>query len=332
MQTSVQITVNVNVLKYLSLLGIVLAIPHLYRILDFCWLYFLRPSSVKRYLHGNAPYAIVTGATDGIGKATAAELLTRGFNLILHGRNEAKMQKVVEELRAAVKGKGKADTADIRYFLADAAKGGHDFAKLVEPFRDLHVTVVMHNVGGSDLNPERIDERTEEFIMSAVNKNAFFSLLLTRTLLPQLRRAAHSGPVQVVFVGSVACDLAPARLPIYAASKGFLQALTRGLDNDERFFGVPTGVSFTYLAVGAVHSDNHDAPILPSLTVPTSARFGRAVVESIGCGRRRIAPYYMHAMQSWSVGVIGESVVDAMSAQEMKGLIAQATKEKGKGK
>ena len=161
-----------------------------------------------------------------------------------------------------------------------------------------------------------------------MNKNAFFSLLLTRALLPQLRRAAQSGPVHVLFVGSVAGDIAPPRLQLYAASKGFLQALVRGLDNDEAHFGKPTGVRFTYLAVGAVHSDNHEAPILPSLTVPTSARFGRAVVESIGCGRRRIAPYYVHAMQSWSVGVMGETLVDMMSAQEMELLIKQAAKGK----
>lgn len=174
----------------------------------------------------------------------------------------------------------------------------------------------------------RIDGRTEEYLAGVVRKNAFFSLFLTRALLPQLRRCAKSGPVQVLFVGSVAGDIAPARLPLYAASKGFLQALTRGLDNDEQFFGKPTGVRFTYLAVGAVHSDNHDAPMPPSLTVPTSQRFARAVVESVGCGRRRIAPYYIHAVQSWSVGVMGHWVVDSMSAKEMESLIGQA--EKGK--
>ncbi len=155
MRTSIDITVNYYVVKYVFLLGIILSIPYVYRVLDFCWLYFLRPSSAKRYLHGNAPYAIVTGATDGIGKATAVELLTRGFNVILHGRNEAKMQKVVEELRATLAGKGNADKADIRYFLADVEKSGHDFEKMIAPFKDLHITVVLHNVGGANLYPGR---------------------------------------------------------------------------------------------------------------------------------------------------------------------------------
>ena len=120
--------------------GLVIAKQTL-RLSQFLWFYLLRPSSVKKYLHGPAPYAVVTGATDGIGKATAIELFRRGFNLIIHGRNEAKVQKVVEEIKAHGSG-------DVRYFLADAAKGGHDFARLLEPFGGLNITLVIHNVGG----------------------------------------------------------------------------------------------------------------------------------------------------------------------------------------
>ena len=138
----------------LAVLGGILAIPHLYRVASFVWLYFLRPSTVCKYLHGPAggTYALVTGATDGIGKATAAELLRNGFNLILHGRNEAKMRRVVEELRASVP---EGRDADVRYFIADAAIGGHEFERLVEPFGELHVTLVYHNVGGGDASGKR---------------------------------------------------------------------------------------------------------------------------------------------------------------------------------
>ena len=127
--------------------GLVIAKQTL-RLSQFLWFYFLRPSSVRKYLHGPAPYAVVTGATDGIGKATAIELFRRGFNLIIHGRNEAKVQKVVEEIKAHGSG-------DVRYFLADAAKGGHDFARLLEPFSGLNITLVIHNVGGSHFTRDR---------------------------------------------------------------------------------------------------------------------------------------------------------------------------------
>nr|VWO94143.1 3-oxoacyl-reductase [Ganoderma boninense] len=314
---------SVSILSALAALGVILAIPHIYGILDLLWFHFLRPSSVKCYMHGGgAPYAIVTGATDGIGKATAAELLRRGFNLILHGRNEAKMQKVVEELGACAQ-------RDIQYFIGDTSKDGHDWETLLALFRELHITVVVHNVGGEPLVDTRIDERPEEYLLGVVRSNAFFALFLTRALLPQLRRACHSGPVQVLLVGSFACDVGPPRLPMYAASKGFLRALARALSNDERFFGVggvPSRVQFTYLSVGAVHSANHPAPMPPSLAVPTSARFAWWLVETVGCGRRHVVPYLVHALQYGLMRMSGERAVDEGMAERMRVLMERAAK------
>ena len=138
-----------SIVYVLAVVGVLLAIPHVHRVASFIWLYALRPTTIKRYLHGpkGGAYAVVTGATDGIGKATAAELLRNGFNVILHGRNEVKMQKVVEELRRRVPEK---KDADVRYFIADASASGLDYAKIVQPLKDLHITLVYHNVGGSD--------------------------------------------------------------------------------------------------------------------------------------------------------------------------------------
>src|SRR4051794_34555478 len=45
--------------------------------------------------------ALVTGATDGIGRATAAALLERGARVIVHGRDQARIDKAVRELREA---------------------------------------------------------------------------------------------------------------------------------------------------------------------------------------------------------------------------------------
>ena len=70
---------HVSVINRLAVFGLVLGCPLVYRFLSFVWIYFIRPSSVNKYLTGPAPYALVTGATDGIGKAVAKELYRRGF-------------------------------------------------------------------------------------------------------------------------------------------------------------------------------------------------------------------------------------------------------------
>ncbi|RPD54319.1 NAD(P)-binding protein [Lentinus tigrinus ALCF2SS1-7] len=310
----------VGAVKLLAVLGGVLAVPHLCRISSFVWLYFLRPSSLRRYLHGPSPYALITGATDGIGKALARELLRNGFNLILHGRNETKMKKVVEELRKSVPDK---PDADIRYFIADASQAGHDFTQMIETFKDLHITLVYHNVGGSDTSPERLDERTEDYLYAMLHKNTLFALFLNRVLLPHLRRSAKSGPVLVQFMGSLAGDVAPPRLSIYAASKGFLESLSHGLDNDELFFDGPTGVRYAYLVAGPVQT----GPMGENFRTPSCETFAKAVMARTGCGGRRVVPYAVHAVLLWFMGnVLGDAAVDRFSAEEIRSLIEQAKK------
>lgn len=138
----------VSAVQALAAVGLILLVPQVYRFLHFAWLYFLRPSAVHKYLHGPLTYALVTGATDGIGRAVAQELYDRGFNLILHGRNEEKMRKVADSIRAR-------GTRDVRYFIADASAPGIEFERLLEPYSSLNIRLVIHNVGGQPWTRER---------------------------------------------------------------------------------------------------------------------------------------------------------------------------------
>ncbi|PCH40817.1 NAD(P)-binding protein [Wolfiporia cocos MD-104 SS10] len=308
----------VSTVQILAVAGVVLLIPQLYRFINFIWLYFLRPSTVHEYLHHPPTYALITGASDGIGKAVARELYDKGFNLILHGRNEEKMRKVADEIRAR-------GAHDVRYFLADASAPSHDFARMVEPYKDLNITLVFHNVGSSDFTKERIDEQNESYVLGIAQRNAIFPLLLTRALLPKLRLSARNGPVLVAFVGSQAGDISPPRFSVYAASKSFLIALTRGLDNDERVWGAPTGIRFEYLAVGQVQSNS--LRVQASLSSPTSERFAKAVVAHLGCGWRRYAPWMPHAVMQWAMEFLGEKAVDMFTAQAIGQMLEEREKK-----
>jgi 17beta-estradiol 17-dehydrogenase / very-long-chain 3-oxoacyl-CoA reductase len=103
-------------------------------------------SRIHRYLYGAAPYALVTGATDGIGKAVARELYVRGFNLILHGRNESKLQRVREEIQSAG-----SPRKDVKLWVADATSPEVDFEAAVRQWEGLDITLVVHNVGGAPI-------------------------------------------------------------------------------------------------------------------------------------------------------------------------------------
>ncbi|CCM02152.1 uncharacterized protein FIBRA_04230 [Fibroporia radiculosa] len=304
--------------EYLALVAVAFLAPQLYRFINFIWLYFLRPCTVHEYLHTSPSYALITGASDGIGKALAQELYDRGFSLILHGRNEEKMRKVCDQIR-------RQGSRNVHYFIADASAEGHDFAKMMEPFKDLHITLVVHNVGSSELRWEKTDGLSEEYLLDIVRRNALFPMLLTRVLLPKLRAAAKSGPVLVQFIGSQAGDISPPRLGLYAGSKSFLKALARSLDTDELVWETPSGVRFEYLLVGQVQSNSMQ--ISTSIGTPSSERFAKAIVARMGCGWRKYAPYMPHAVMQWSMEAMGENVVDMFTAQAIGELTKKLEKK-----
>lgn len=135
--------------QVLTVLGGAVAFKTLYNFTSFLSLY-LRPATYHRFLRGNSSYALITGASDGIGKAFAKELHAKGFNLILHGRNEEKLKKVREEIVDAGAG-----AREVRIWVADAAVPRPDFKDAIAKWEGLDISLVIHNVGGTEFRPER---------------------------------------------------------------------------------------------------------------------------------------------------------------------------------
>ena len=123
-----------------SLVGAFIILKQLYRFATFLSLHLTAPG-VRKFVYGRAPYALVTGATDGIGKEVAKELYRRGFNLVLHGRNPEKLVKV----KAEIKNLG---SREVRVWVEDASRAQVDFEKAVRQWDDIEITLVVHNVGG----------------------------------------------------------------------------------------------------------------------------------------------------------------------------------------
>lgn len=129
--------------QILALTGTLCILQTTYTLLRLATVYF-GPSHVHRYLHSAKSYALVTGATDGIGKAVARELYNKGFNLILHGRSEEKLQRVKAELQAQA-----STSRDVRLWVANANDPDVDFEAAVAQWDDLEITLVIHNVGSA---------------------------------------------------------------------------------------------------------------------------------------------------------------------------------------
>lgn len=135
---------------------------------------------------------LVTGSTDGIGKATAVELALRGAKVLLHGRDSEKGQKVLEEIVNSTGNKSSefievdlASQGQVRKLASDVKKGQDE----------LHVLI--NNAG--TFQPQR--RLTEDGLETTFAVNHLAPFLLTNELLDLLKRSA---PSRIITVASMA--------------------------------------------------------------------------------------------------------------------------------
>ncbi|KAL7895467.1 short chain dehydrogenase/reductase [Trichoderma sp. SZMC 28014] len=265
---------------------------------------YLLPSNLKRYAHisadGRPPWALVTGASDGIGRAFADELALRGFNVVLHGRNQAKLDVVKSELQRRHPGR------EFRTLIADAstvqcvnclqageAQSSLDFNAIKDALQDLHLTVLINNAGGGSPNPVYLSlgDCSERRITDNVGVNALFPLHLIRVLLPHL---AQNSPALIMNISSMA-DAGFPMLASYGASKQFLMTLTRAINLESALLGRPD-IECLGVRVGNVTSVSHNKES-PSLFTPSAETMARAALDRAGHGHVVVTGHWAHALQ-----------------------------------
>ena len=138
------------------------------------------------------PLILVTGSTDGIGKATATELALQGARVIIHGRSRAKAREVQRKVQDSSDGQ-KPDIIIADFSDLDQVRG---MAEEINATYD-HLDVLVNNAG--TYQPTR--NLTGEGIEMTFAVNYLAPFLLTSLLLPLLRKSA---PSRIVTVASTA--------------------------------------------------------------------------------------------------------------------------------
>ena len=144
---------------------------------------------------------LVTGATDGLGRALAHDLAASGAELILHGRSRERLDRLVAELVAGGAGEPRTVVADF----AELAQ----VRRMAEEVRATagRLDVLVNNAGVGGGEPDGRTRRTSadgHELRLAVNHLAGF--LLTLELLPLLRASAPARVVNVASLGQHPID------------------------------------------------------------------------------------------------------------------------------
>ncbi|XP_069812086.1 very-long-chain 3-oxoacyl-CoA reductase-like, partial [Dendropsophus ebraccatus] len=175
-------------------------------------------------------WAVVTGATDGIGKEYAMELARRGFNVVLISRTVEKLEKVAKEIEKQTQRKTK-------IFQVDFTGGSEIYPKVEKALKDLDIGVLVNNVGmslggtGRFLDTPDLNQRIEDII----NCNVFSVLHMTRIVLPGMVQRKRG----VIINLSSAAGARPYPLVnIYSCTKVFVDFFSRSLNFEYRRDGI----------------------------------------------------------------------------------------------
>ena len=176
--------------------------------------------------------AFITGATSGIGEATARLFAKSGINLVICGRRAKRLELLKEEL---------SNYSEVQTLLFDVryqSEVQKAFETLPDDFKS--IDILINNAGNAHgLSP--IQEGSLDDWDAMIDSNVKGLLYITKAILPQMI-ARQVG--QIINIGSIAGKEAYPRGNVYCASKAAVDSFTQGLRLDTNSHG---------LRIGAIH-------------------------------------------------------------------------------
>lgn len=205
--------------------------------------------------------AIVTGATSGIGAATARAFAGAGARVVISGRSERKARRVL----AAIEGKG----GSVVSFLGDVSAAG--FAEKLWRFAEANYgsVDVLANVAGTITRGD-ITQTTNHEWRKNMTTNVDSVFYMSRAAVKAWRRDQRGGVI--VNLASNVGIVGSKGLPAYCASKGAVVLLTKAMALDH----AAEGIRINALCPGAV-----DTPMLVSKQFKTGRTRSEVYASSI---------------------------------------------------
>jgi len=268
-----------------ALLGLVyaskLTLVSLYKILRTLKVYLLPKiwhCSDFKSRYGN--WAVVTGASEGIGRSYAFKLAQRKMNIFLISRTESKLEKVAEEIQNLY------PDVKVSYLALDMSELMQDsvYNKLENALSGLDIGVLVNNVGVMYERLQNFLTVPKERLIEIVDVNITATVLMTYMVLPSL---VEKGKGAIINVASGASVHPTPMMTHYSASKKFVDAFTRALEYEYRSCNITMqAVQPFYVSSKITHHAK------PNMLVLEADDYVDSAIKTLGFTRRTYGQWF----------------------------------------
>ncbi len=249
-------------------------------------------------------WAVVTGASGGLGEAFARQLAARGLNLVLVARSADRLAALADELSAAHGVTAEARPADLSDPAAVSALIADLFGRADRPAVDL----LVNNAGLGYVSPLAEQTGRQVHEMVSVNVDALVRLTHAAVVAMTRRRAGA-----VLNIGSMAGFQPIPRMAVYAAAKAFVMAFGEAVAHECR----GTGVGVTTFCPGATATGFEARSGAPARwfkgAKPAEAVVAKAI-RAVEAGRVLKTAYLGETLMSQTVRFLPRRAVVAATA------------------
>jgi 17beta-estradiol 17-dehydrogenase / very-long-chain 3-oxoacyl-CoA reductase len=212
-----------NALFLLQVLGAILLVIAAVTVVRWLWQYMWLPQQkqgsrlAKRYGHGS--WVLITGASDGLGKAFSQELAQYGFNLLLVSRTQEKLDRLQAELEVF--------GIQVRTVCADLSDSSeHTYSRIITAAQSVDLSIVINCVGVTV--HRRYGDVPAATLRRLLSVNVHTTAVITHAMLPLLlSHATTTGRrCALLNVGSIVGRFYWPGTQLYGACKAFINHLS----------------------------------------------------------------------------------------------------------
>ncbi|KAJ4291835.1 hypothetical protein N0V90_009731 [Kalmusia sp. IMI 367209] len=274
---------------------------HVFSFLRVLLSLFVLPGKSLTSYGPRGSWALITGASDGIGKEYALSLAAKGYNLVLVSRTQSKLDTLASDISAKYGPKISTKTLAMDF----AQNKDSDYAALRKLIDGLDISILINNVGLSHSIPVPFVETPAEELNGIIVINCMGTLRVTQTVAPGMISRKRG---LILTMASTGGFFPTPLLATYSGSKAFLQQWSTALASELQPHGVSVQCVQSHLVTTAMSKIRKSSAL-----VPNPRQFVRSVLGKLGRsgGAQNVAftsaPYWSHGLMLWFLSrFIGE--------------------------